>query len=99
MSGYSGNATDALAPTGSLSWASASGRPFSTFDVDNDEAITLNCATLTGGGWWQNQCSSTELNARYGSVDETLGRPRWLNVKDQRYMKMNFVEMKIKLKG
>jgi hypothetical protein len=36
------------------------GMPFSSFDDDNDKT-SANCAVLTGGGWWHNNCGSSRL--------------------------------------
>ncbi|KAM8898160.1 fibrinogen alpha chain [Spinachia spinachia] len=57
VSGYLGDAGDALTPT-------HAGMKFSTFDRDND-AWGRSCAVANGGGWWYNSCQSANLNAAY----------------------------------
>ena len=29
---------------------------FTTYDVDNDNHINVNCASYYSGGWWYNAC-------------------------------------------
>jgi len=53
VSGYSGDAGDALQYTGGLG-ISHNGMAFTTNDQDNDEKIDGNCALDAGGGWWYN---------------------------------------------
>ncbi|XP_054609345.1 fibrinogen alpha chain [Dunckerocampus dactyliophorus] len=57
LSGYSGDAGDAMTAT-------HHGMKFSTWDRDNDGAAG-NCAATRGGGWWYNQCQSANLNGIY----------------------------------
>ncbi|KAL4219568.1 Fibroleukin [Mactra antiquata] len=56
VSGYSGNATDAM------SYISNMG--FSTMDRDNDASST-NCAYYYESGWWFKSCQTFNLNGRY----------------------------------
>jgi hypothetical protein len=42
-------------PSGLLLYGAA-GRKFTTNDVDNDNNVLLNCASLKGGGWWFSNC-------------------------------------------
>ena len=49
VSGYSGNAGDAL--------SNSNGMMFTTRDRDNDKWSGKNCAVHTGGGFWYNDCS------------------------------------------
>ncbi|KAF6024569.1 ANGPTL1 [Bugula neritina] len=63
VSGYYGNADDALAGgTGQ----SLSGQNFSTYDADRDSSIN-NCASSHKGGWWYNDCHHSNLNGEYCS--------------------------------
>jgi len=61
VSGYSGNAGDAL--------SYQNGRMFTTYDRDNDRWINNlfndNCAVMTGGGFWYNDrgCAYAGVNA------------------------------------
>lgn len=41
------------------------GRPFSTKDKDNDNAVT-NCALSYKGAWWYKNCHRVNLNGKYG---------------------------------
>ena len=53
--GYNGNAGHALA-----------GQPFTTKDRDNDRHVDGNCAILSKGAWWYNDCDDTaNLNGQY----------------------------------
>ena len=50
IGGYSGDAGDAM--------ASANGKPFSTYDVDNNG---FGCGLTRGGGFWYNYCSQAYI--------------------------------------
>ncbi|XP_070181212.1 angiopoietin-related protein 1-like [Littorina saxatilis] len=41
-----------------------SGKPFSTYDNDNDNAVGSNCGERFGGGWWFDACSELNANGR-----------------------------------
>ena len=56
VSGYHGNAGDALAVH--------NGSPFTTWDRDND-ASTNNCVRQYWGGWWYVSCQDSNLNGNY----------------------------------
>lgn len=56
VSGYAGDAGDALGPH--------SGMKFSTVDRDNDQ-WEQSCAAAHGGGWWYHRCQSANLNGIY----------------------------------
>ncbi|XP_077598164.1 fibrinogen alpha chain [Stigmatopora nigra] len=60
LSGYSGDAGDAL--------ASHAGMKFSTWDRDRDGAAAANCAAAHGGGWWYADCREANLNEAGGAV-------------------------------
>ena len=57
VSGYSGNAGDALAGV-------HHGKKFSTFDHDQDRS-SGNCAALYKGAWWYGSCHYSNLNSQY----------------------------------
>ncbi|XP_061566057.1 fibrinogen alpha chain [Cololabis saira] len=59
VSGYTGDAGDALATANSIG-----GLKFSTFDKDNDQ-WDENCAEAYGGGWWYDSCRGANLNGIY----------------------------------
>jgi len=56
VSGYSGDASDGLAPQ--------NGHKFSTYDRDND-MWPKNCAAEFKGAWWYDSCFKSNLNGRY----------------------------------
>lgn len=93
VSGYSGNATDALTSSGYAS----DGKQFSTVDADHDIAENGNCAAESGGGWWHAGCSHARLNGRYDGVG--WKGIAWINVKTSKIMQLKFVEMKITRKN
>ena len=69
VSGYSGNAGDAL-------WFS-DGMMFTTYDRDNDRWSSGNCAVWLGGGFWHNGCVFCGVNFERGRGDTNfiwLGR-------------------------
>ena len=41
------------------------GLKFSTFDSDNDECPSCNCADMYNGGWWYYSCAHSNLNGLY----------------------------------
>uniref|UniRef100_A0A3Q1C560 Fibrinogen C-terminal domain-containing protein n=1 Tax=Amphiprion ocellaris TaxID=80972 RepID=A0A3Q1C560_AMPOC len=55
VSGYTGDAGDALVPA-------HNGMKFSAFDRDASEG---SCAERFGGGWWYNSCQTANLNGIY----------------------------------
>lgn len=78
VSGYTGDAGDALTMPGKTADMSHNGKKFSTFDKDNDE-WPKNCAEEFGGGWWYNQkiSQSANLNGIYhkGPYDPKTNTP------------------------
>ncbi|XP_061187079.1 ficolin-1-like [Saccostrea echinata] len=51
---------------------------FSTWDKDNDNHTTANCATNNHGGWWYGGCHQANLNGLYG-VHRTDGLSWWVS--------------------
>ncbi|XP_062597398.1 fibrinogen-like protein 1, partial [Saccostrea cucullata] len=81
VTGYSGNAGDSFAGTCSIC---NNGMPFSTYDRDNDNHLTLNCAVWGKGGWWHNACHKSNLNGLYS--DNRYGQGvNWENWKTLNY--------------
>ena len=77
IGGFSGNVFDAM--------AYYNGRPFTTYDVDNDACPNSNCARLFGGGFWFGcQGSAVLMTTRYGLT--------WFN---SGWMQLNFVEVRL----
>jgi len=56
VDGYSGDANDGMRGCGWGDWAVLTGMMFTTYDQDNDDHDSLNCASGRGGGWWYNSC-------------------------------------------
>ena len=88
VSGYHGNAGDAL--------AYQNGRPFSTRDRDHD-AYSGNCAQLYKGAWWYNVCHYSNLNSLYlsGSHSTYATGVIWNQWKGQ-YYSLKISEMKVR---
>jgi len=64
--GYRENAGDAF--NDNTYWRS-NGMQFSTYDEDNDDSSSMNCANSSSSGWWFRDCSIPCLNGvseRYG---------------------------------
>ena len=91
---------DALSPHNS--------QQFTTYDKDNDETSTENCAELHKGAFWYKSCYNANLNGKYlknkenKKVDENNKAGEiiktgvvWYNWKDK-YYTLKRVEMKIK---
>lgn len=62
VSGFFGNATDCL--------VYHNGMKFTTYDSDNDQHTTSNCAVSFIGAWWYNACHYSNLNGQYGTNDD-----------------------------
>lgn len=50
------------------------GRPFSTYDNDNDIAVT-NCALSYKGAFWYKNCHRVNLMGKYGEKSHSKVRP------------------------
>lgn len=88
VSGFSGNAADAL--------KYHNYEQFSTKDADNDANGSYHCARDDKGGWWYRSCSNANLNGQY-NVRHWTG-VYWPNDRSlDRYMK--FTEMKFRRKS
>lgn len=71
------------------------GRPFSTFDRDNDDGPgSLNCAIDFCGAWWYAGCHESNLNGLYHNT--TYGKGiNWFSITGH-HQSLTCVEMKIK---
>ncbi|GFN93332.1 tenascin-r [Plakobranchus ocellatus] len=67
------------------------GRPFSTFNRDND-ASGGNCAVTWSGAWWYNHCHHSNLNGKW-MADNNKG-PRWSGFSGVK--PVSYSEMKIR---
>ncbi|KAJ1145804.1 hypothetical protein NDU88_012088 [Pleurodeles waltl] len=85
VDGYSGNAGDSM--------TYHNGRSFSTFDKDNDSAIT-NCALSYKGAFWYKNCHRVNLMGRYGDNSHSQG-VNWFHWKGHEYS-IQFAEMKVR---
>ncbi|XP_068429840.1 tenascin-like isoform X1 [Clinocottus analis] len=82
---YSGTAGDSM--------TYHQGRPFSTFDNDNDIAVT-NCALSYKGAFWYKNCHRVNLMGKYGDVSHSKGI-NWFHWKGHEHS-IEFAEMKIR---
>ncbi|XP_043355025.1 tenascin isoform X9 [Dermochelys coriacea] len=85
VDGYNGTAGDSM--------TYHSGRSFSTFDKDNDAAIT-NCALSYKGAFWYKNCHRVNLMGRYGDNSHSQG-VNWFHWKGHEYS-IQFAEMKLR---
>ncbi|XP_068104211.1 tenascin isoform X3 [Hyperolius riggenbachi] len=85
VDGYSGTAGDSM--------TYHNGRSFSTFDKDNDSAIT-NCALSYKGAFWYKNCHRVNLMGRYGDNSHSQG-VNWFHWKGHEYS-IEFAEMKLR---
>ncbi|KAM7087925.1 tenascin isoform 4-T6 [Ciconia maguari] len=85
VDGYSGTAGDSM--------TYHNGRSFSTFDKDNDSAIT-NCALSYKGAFWYKNCHRVNLMGRYGDNSHSQG-VNWFHWKGHEYS-IQFAEMKVR---
>ncbi|XP_034117730.2 angiopoietin-related protein 1-like [Drosophila albomicans] len=63
---FSGDAGDGM--------RESEGKSFSTFDRDNDLHFKSNCAQVSKGGWWFDDCGTTNLNYQH-----SMKLVRWNN--------------------
>ncbi|XP_037548160.1 tenascin [Nematolebias whitei] len=69
------------------------GRPFSTYDNDNDIAVT-NCALSYKGAFWYKNCHRVNLMGKYGDNSHSKGI-NWFHWKGHEHS-IDFAEMKIR---
>uniref|UniRef100_A0A3Q3WFJ4 Uncharacterized protein n=1 Tax=Mola mola TaxID=94237 RepID=A0A3Q3WFJ4_MOLML len=82
---YSGTAGDSM--------TYHQGRPFSTYDNDNDIAVT-NCALSYKGAFWYKNCHRVNLMGKYGDKSHSKGI-NWFHWKGHEHS-IEFAEMKIR---
>ncbi|XP_051906163.1 tenascin-like isoform X2 [Hippocampus zosterae] len=82
---YSGTAGDSM--------TYHQGRPFSTFDNDNDIAVT-NCALSYKGAFWYKNCHRVNLMGKYGDKSHSKG-VNWFHWKGHE-TSIEFAEMKLR---
>ncbi|XP_020777485.2 tenascin-like [Boleophthalmus pectinirostris] len=82
---YSGTAGDSM--------TYHQGRPFSTYDNDNDIAVT-NCALSYKGAFWYKNCHRVNLMGKYGDSTHSKGI-NWFHWKGHEHS-IEFAEMKIR---
>ncbi|PIK37290.1 putative tenascin-N isoform X1, partial [Apostichopus japonicus] len=68
---------------------------FSTFDRDNDNAGSTNCAVEHHGAWWYKSCASSNLNGNYMAADDALSSIYWYYLPGGRF-NIKYTEMKIR---
>ncbi|XP_060787090.1 tenascin-N isoform X2 [Neoarius graeffei] len=82
---YRGNAGDAM--------TYHQGRPFTTFDSDNDIALG-NCAFTHHGAWWYKNCHLANLNGKFKDNRHSMG-VNWEPWKGH-LMSLDYTEIKIR---
>ena len=90
ISGYSGNATDAMN-------TKHNGMRFSTKDRDNDRHGE-SCSMMFQGGWWYNGCYDSHLNGLFTTGTGSIGDRKymsWRTLKGE-FGTILFSEMKIR---
>ncbi|TRY94045.1 hypothetical protein DNTS_011953 [Danionella cerebrum] len=85
VGGYSGTAGDSM--------TYHHGRPFSTYDNDNDIAVT-NCALSYKGAFWYKNCHRVNIMGRYGDNSHSKG-VNWFHWKGHEHS-IEYAEMKIR---
>ena len=88
ISGFTG-----ITPTDPFANGGHNGQKFSTYDNDNDQSSSYNCALQVikvkgNGGWWYSSCWHINLNFNYNPVQYgsmylagTHYNPRWIEMK------------------
>ena len=91
--GYSGTAGDSL-----TAGQSANGMQFSTWDHDNDQRSSDNCAAGFGGGWWFRSCFSAHLTGLYrcGALKHHWYGVIWATFRGGSHS-LKYTEMKMKM--
>ena len=87
VSGYSGNAGDAL--------SYHSGHKFTTQDKDQDILSSENCAVIYQGGFWYSGCYQVNVNGRWQAGDAT--GVNWNSISYGNSKDLTFVEMKLRI--
>ncbi|KAK6966107.1 BgMFREP22.4 [Biomphalaria glabrata] len=83
---YSGNAGNSL--------LNHNNKFFTTYDSDNDDKSSFNCAVDRSGAWWYNFCHNSNLNGKWGSKLGNKGM-NWYGVTEYSNS-VSFTEMKIR---
>lgn len=97
LEGFSGNvSTDSI-------YLEHRGRPFSTYDHDNDNWRSGNCAGDNSGGWWYSSCVYSTLTAplaRAEGADEYEERmkklARWVKMDTNQVLVLDDVTMRMR---
>ena len=71
------------------------GMAFSTKDRDNDKKSSANCAAGHKGGWWYNNCHTSNLNGLYLNGKTSVEGMTWYFWKNAHYS-VKRSEMKIR---
>ena len=86
-----------IEPVGDSLLQKHNGHCFSTLDNDNDASPSISCAAVYKGGWWYNDCHSSNLNGLYhgGHHDTDADGINWETWHGLDYS-LKFTEMKIR---
>ena len=85
------------------SMAYHNGRYFSTYDQDNDNSHSLNCAQEFRGGWWYDRCYQANLNGPHEPIvnpplDARATQIMWYYQNTDQLVYYPYVEMKVRPK-
>ncbi|KAH3753910.1 hypothetical protein DPMN_188561 [Dreissena polymorpha] len=98
LAGYTGDAGDCiLMDCYGHGYGLHNGRPFSTFDRDNDRYSGC-CACRYGGGWWFDDCFSAHLNGKYFKEKDSVPIFKginWFKITGA-YTSLKFVQMSMR---